>query len=81
MQGVYFQDQRMKVMFEAFPQLLLFDATFSLNDHRMSLIILLIVDGNGESQIVGLFLAISENAEILNTLLAHFKDENPKFKI
>lgn len=56
----------------------MFDAMFSLNDRRMPLVILLIVDGNGESQIVGLFLAISEIADILNALLAHFKDDNPK---
>lgn len=77
LQGVYFQDQRMKNVFNSFPQLLLFDATFSLNDRRMPLIILLVVDGNGESQIVGLFLAKSENGDILNTLLTHFKNENP----
>lgn len=74
----YFQDRLMKQFFDSFPELLLFDATFSLNDRRMPLIILLVVDGNGESQIVGLFLARTENAEILNALLNHFKIENPR---
>lgn len=56
----------------------MFGATYSLNDRRMPLVILLVVDGNGESQIAGLFLVRSENLPILNTMFREFKSENEK---
>lgn len=80
LQAVYFQDQRMKEFFDAFPELLMFDGTFSLNDRRMPLIVLLVVDGNGESQIAGFFIVKSENAAALNYLFTHFKTENPSWE-
>lgn len=73
---VYFQDSYMKKWFSAFPELLMFDGTFSLNDRRMPLILLLIVDGNGESKIVGVFLAKSENVMAFDFLFEHFKAAN-----
>lgn len=54
----------------------MFDRTFSLNDRRMPLILSLIVDGNGDSKIVGLFLSKSENINAFNFLFEHFKLEN-----
>lgn len=80
LEAVYFQDIYMKNWFKTFPELLMFDGTFSLNDRRMPLIILLIVDRNGESKIVGLFLAKSENINAFNFLFEHFKLENPEWE-
>lgn len=77
LEAVYFQDESMKRMFQSFPELLLFDGTFSLNDRRMPLIVLMVVDGNGYSQVVGLFLVTSENARALNILFEKFKQVNP----
>lgn len=71
------QDARMKAYFDHYPDLLMFDGTFGLNDRRMVLIILLVVDGNGESQIVGLFLVKSENAAIFKEVFQAFKADNP----
>lgn len=76
LQGIFFQDGRMQSIFKAFPEIMLFDATYRLNNRRMSLVILLAIDGNGESQIVGLFLVISENLNILTTMFQQFKREN-----
>lgn len=42
----------------------------------MLLILLLIVDGNDESKVVGLFIAKSENLTALDFLFDHFKNEN-----
>lgn len=55
--SIYFQDAHMKSYYANYPDLLMFDGTYSLNDRRMVLIILLVIDGNAESQIAGLFLA------------------------
>lgn len=78
LEAIYFQDERMKTYFDRFPEMLSFDGTYCLIDRRMPLVILLVVDGNGESQIVGFFIVKSENANTLNFLFESFKDENPK---
>lgn len=78
LEGVLFQDKRMKAYFEHFPELLMFDGTYSLNDLRMPLVILLVIDGNAESQIAGFFVVKSENSAMFNVLFDHFKRENPK---
>lgn len=80
LKAIYFQDDYMKKVFDAYPELLLFDATFSLNDRRMPLIVLMIVDGNGNSQIVGLFLALSENAAAMTVFFEKFKEVNPNWQ-
>lgn len=76
LQGIFFQDGRMQSIFKAFPEILLFDGTYRLNNRRMPLVTLLAIDGNGESQIVGLFLVVSENLEIFTTMFREFKKEN-----
>lgn len=76
LQGIFFQDQRMKKYFDVYPEILMFDATYSLNDRHMALVILLIMDGNGESQIVAMFIVISENDNIMTEMFRQFKDEN-----
>lgn len=75
---VYFQDYRMKFFFEMYPDFIMFDGTYKLNDRRMPLVILLVVDGNGESQIAGLFIVKSENERTFQNLFELFKIENEK---
>lgn len=79
LEGLYFQDEKMKRFFDSYPEVLMFDATYSLNDRRMPLVILLIIDGNGESQIAGFFLVKSESIASLSQMFDHFKIENPKW--
>lgn len=76
LQGIFFQDSRMEKYFDVYPEILMFDATYSLNDRHMPLVILLVVDGNGESQIVGLFIVVAENNEILSEMFRQFKQNN-----
>lgn len=78
LQGIYLQDERMRKYFELYPEMALMDATYKLNDRRMPLFILLVVDGNGESQIAALFIIKSENYDIISKMLATFKRYNPK---
>lgn len=54
----------------------MFDGTYKLNNARMPLVILLIVDGNGESQIAGLTIVKSENEDTFLQFFEEFKKEN-----
>lgn len=77
LEAVYFQDGKMKENFENYPDVVMFDGTYKLNDRRMPLIIVLSIDGESLSHIVGLFIVRSENAAALNFLFDNFKIENP----
>lgn len=57
---IYFQDSRMVAMFNHYPELLLFDATYKLNNREMSLFIQSVVDGNGMTEIVSLTICKSK---------------------
>ena len=61
------QKEIMQEMFSNFPELLLIDATYKLNDLRMPLYIMMVVDGNGESDIVALWIVASEDRISLRT--------------
>lgn len=73
LQGILFQDTRMK---EA-SGVVLFDATYKLNNRHMPLGVMMVIDGNGESQVAALVIIKSENSEILITLFEKFKEKNP----
>ena len=51
-QGIFFQTQEMKLAFSEFPEVLMVDATYKLNDIRMPLYVLMIIDGNGTCALV-----------------------------
>ena len=70
----------MRDMFECYPEILLVDATYKLNDLRLPLYVMLVVDGNGESEIVGLMLAADERRETIRQMMVYFKNLNPKWK-
>ena len=48
----------MKVTYAAYLELIMVDATYKLNELWMSLYLILIVDGNDQSEIVGLYLTL-----------------------
>ena len=58
--GLFFQDNIMKVTYAACPELIMVDATYKLNELWMPLYLILIVDGNGQSEMVGLYLTTLE---------------------
>lgn len=77
LQGIFFQDPFMRGVFEKFPEILLVDATYKLNDLRMPLYVLVVIDGNGESEIVGWFLVAAETEDNLRQMIDLFKVHNP----
>lgn len=79
LQSIFFQDGRMKSFFDAFPDVVLFDGTYKLNNMRMPLVLMLVVDGNGESQIAAFFIVRSESEQIFTDLFNEFKTENPNW--
>lgn len=74
--GVYFQDERMKKYYNAYPELLVIDATYGSKNRKMPLFALKIFDGNGESQIVCLFITRTPNYGTMMKLCHKFKNEN-----
>ncbi|XP_055957380.1 uncharacterized protein LOC130010441 [Patella vulgata] len=76
LEAIYYQDEVMKKKYDCFPELLLVDVTYKLNDLRMPVFLQLIVDGNGESEIVCVYIVVSEFAETMTKLVQIFKNEN-----
>lgn len=68
----------MKKYFDLYPDVLVMDATYKLNDRCMPLFLMMIVDGNGESQIVAILIIKSENYDIVSKMSKTFKNQNPK---
>jgi len=73
LQAIYFQTADMKNMFRTYPEVFFIDATYKLNDLHMPLYVLLAIDGNGESEIVCLWVVQSKDKVTITNLLAEFK--------
>lgn len=81
LKAIYFQASEMKSAFESYPEMLLVDATYKLNDLNMPLYVLIIVDGNGESEVVGLWLTQFEDKETITELVQEFKKQNANWNL
>ena len=66
--ALLYQDLYMKNMFDKYPEMILVDATYKLLDLRLPVYLLLVIDGNGFSEIVGLFLVEEESKEVISLL-------------
>ena len=66
----------MKVTYAACPELIIVDAIYKLNELRIPLYLILIVDGNGSSEIVGLYLTSLETREAISEMVRWFKINN-----
>ena len=75
--GIIFQDGIMKSTFAAFPEVLLIDATYKLTDLRMPVYLMMVVDGNGQSEIVCVFITVLETEESMTKMVEVFKLHNP----
>lgn len=75
--AIYYQDDIMKKTFNAYPDLLMLDATYKLNDLRMPVYILVCVDGNGESEIAGIWIVLNEDKDTIVRMTDCFKMFNP----
>ena len=70
--AIAYQDVKMRRLQSRFPELLLLDATYKLIDLRMPLYALMVVDGNSESVVVGLWIVANEERAIISGLVDIF---------
>lgn len=68
----------MQHLYAKYPELVLYDATYKLNNRDMPLFTQCVVDGNGETELVSLFICKSESREGIGAMLEVFKALNPK---
>lgn len=76
LKAIFFQTPEMQKNFSMYPEFVMIDATYKLNDLRMPLFILLIVDGNGQSEIVALWITADECKDTITKMLQAFKMHN-----
>lgn len=76
---IYFQDSRMAEVFDKYPELLLFDATYKMNNREMPLFVQSVVDGNGATEIVSIGICRSESKVVVEFILDTFKSLNPSW--
>ena len=77
--GLFFQDSRMRQVFSEYPEFLCIDATYKVNDLRMPLYLLIIENGNGQSEICGIWVVANECEETIQSMVNIFKEQNPKW--
>ena len=76
LKAIFFQTPEMQENFRKYPEFVMIDATYKLNDLRMPLFLLLIVDGNGLSEVVALWIATDESKDTLTHMMKSFKEHN-----
>ncbi|XP_050055998.1 zinc finger SWIM domain-containing protein 3-like isoform X10 [Aphis gossypii] len=74
--GLFIQDSMMQNIFEAFPEVVFADATYKLNNLRIPLYVLMVEDGNGESEVAALGLMTNEEKDTLRWFFETFKKFN-----
>ena len=74
--GLMFQDNLMKSIFSSYPEVLLIDATYKLTDLRMPVYLMMCIDGNGQGEIVLVFLTAVETEESIAKMVQAFKKFN-----
>ena len=75
--GLFYQDKLMKFNFQSYPEVLMVDSTYKLNNLRMPLYLMMIVDGNGQSEAVSMCLTSLETKEAITKIVQSFKANNP----
>jgi zinc finger SWIM domain-containing protein 3 len=74
--SLLFQDGYMKRAYDKYPELLLVDATYKLLNLRMPVYILMVVDGHGLSEIVGILIVAEESEAVIRSVMESFKRHN-----
>ena len=75
--GLFMQDQDMRDVFNAYPEILFFDATYKLLELEIPFYVLAVEDSDGSTEIAGVCVLAVESRESLEWLLEAFKKRNP----
>ncbi|XP_065320007.1 uncharacterized protein LOC135927766 [Gordionus sp. m RMFG-2023] len=79
--GIFYQDIAMRHFVKCYPEVLFIDATYKLNNLGMPLFILMVIDGDGQSQIAALWLVKGETYKCVKTMCDIFGRYNIKDNI
>ena len=77
-QSVFYQTAFMRRMFDAYPETVIFDATYNVNNRNMPLFLPLVIDSAGYSQVAAVILTIDERSETLRAALEHLSELSDK---
>lgn len=77
---LYIQTSSMKETFGKFPEVLLMDATYCINSHKMPLFVLMCMDGFGNGRIAAYCFVSDEHQDTVESVLKIFCDVNPSSK-
>ena len=75
--GLFIQDEEMRQTFDAYPEIVFLDATYKLLNLQFPVYLFVCEDSNGLSEIVGMGMLVTEDAESLTWLIESFKNRNP----
>ena len=75
--GIFYQDLYMQSVFEAYPEMLLVGATFTLTGLQVTAYLMLVIDGNGQSEVVSLLLLADESRTTVSAAVEAFQHHNP----
>lgn len=74
--GLFFQDSEMKSVFNLYPEFVFLDATYKLLELRYPVYIILVEDGNGQSEVAAVFLLLEETEQSIKSMIGIFKKHN-----
>jgi len=75
--GIFYQDVYMQSVFEAYPEMLLVGETFRLTGLQISAYLMLVIDGNGQSEVISLLLLADESRSTVSAAVEAFQHHNP----
>ena len=74
--AIFYQDQYMKKIYETYPEILLVDATYKLLELRLPVYLLLVIDGDGLSEIAALFVLADELKSTVENIVKVLRKHN-----
>ena len=75
--GIFYQDLYMQSVFDAYPEMLLVGATFTLTGLQITAYLMLVIDGNGQSEVVSLMLLADDSRSTVSAGVEAFQHHNP----
>ena len=75
--ALYIYTEDMKSNIAAFPEIALIDGTYKIFRLGYTLVLITNIDGNGQTEIVVVFIMADETEETFRWCLNRFKNENP----
>ena len=70
----------MRHVFCSYPEILFIDATYKLLELRFPVYVLLVEDGNGQSELAAVFLLLEETEMSISAMVNAFKKHNSKWE-